>query len=646
MDERQADEPSQWLAARVERLEQQVASLQAPIEQLLISRSRLRAKPVENSADQSLEARVQRLEQEVADLQELTGQLPAPEAGYQPKSSETGVNSPAPGSLGPDFKSLQVWENLLNRAGIALVLLGAGFFFKYSIDHHWLSPQLRVGGGIGLALVMLGMGMRLQKPRLGLSQILLGGSLGVFYLSGFFAAQVFRIWSPELALGFMVAVTLAAFYLSLRQKEAVLAVVATIGGLGAPFMAIPQVWTYPHVDFSGLSLYAGILLLGSSGVYWYQGWLSLLLTNALGGWVIIGITVNLASSVGPGAAWVTQMLVLEMWLLGGVLPLLRRGKIANPIAAGVPDLAAVFSPSLGLLMSQQLWPLPDPAWGGWMAVTAVAYGVGSLGLKSRAPTLALVAGLQAATALSLSLLPEQWPLLTGAGQALVLHGRARQGGSPLVRWTAHLWSGLVALVMIVIWMFYYFPGEPRNNQTSLSELLVMAAACWLGFRFLRQSRGFYLGFAYFFSLMWVLLQSLTWGPLIWSLEGLGFLVLGVERRYRWCLGVGYFTLGLSLLIGGIWVTLVESLGGLGLLGLGLGRRHRWYLGAGSFTLGAALLKLFIVDLENLEAIWRVSLMMGLGLGLLGLSYFYRGFWRRLTDSEEHQAPDQDDAPSR
>ena len=55
--------------------------------------------------------------------------------------------------------------------------------------------------------------------------------------------------------------------------------------------------------------------------------------------------------------------------------------------------------------------------------------------------------------------------------------------------------------------------------------------------------------------------------------------------------------------------------------------------AGLGTLGLVVGKLFLVDLERLDAIWRILLFMGFGVIFLMLSYFFQKLWQgKATDS--------------
>ncbi len=72
--------------------------------------------------------------------------------------------------------------------------------------------------------------------------------------------------------------------------------------------------------------------------------------------------------------------------------------------------------------------------------------------------------------------------------------------------------------------------------------------------------------------------------------------------------------------------------GIGLLVLGLRRDLARVRQVGLVTLVLLVAKLFLVDLSQLEPIWRVLLFMGFGGLFLVLSYYFRALWK--TSKEE------------
>ncbi len=95
-----------------------------------------------------------------------------------------------PGGPPPD-PTQEAWKlesligsRVLLGAGLLSLLLGAVFFFKLSLDHHWIPPSVRVLCGLaaGLAL-LLGGAYLLAKRKTYLAEGLTGLGASLLYLS-------------------------------------------------------------------------------------------------------------------------------------------------------------------------------------------------------------------------------------------------------------------------------------------------------------------------------------------------------------------------------------------------------------------------------------------------------------------------------
>jgi uncharacterized membrane protein len=99
----------------------------------------------------------------------------------------------------PD-KEVSQGEFWLNKIGIILLLLGLGFLFKYSVDQNWVTPLVRVSFGLVLGVGLIVIGMRLPQSKRVLSQVLMGGGIAAFYITGYAAFHLYHLihlwWEP------------------------------------------------------------------------------------------------------------------------------------------------------------------------------------------------------------------------------------------------------------------------------------------------------------------------------------------------------------------------------------------------------------------------------------------------------------------
>jgi uncharacterized membrane protein len=404
--------------------------------------------------------------------------------------------TPAPPARPPRnfVRSTEYW---LNKIGIGLFLLGIMFFFKYSIDKGWITPALRVGMGLLTGFALLGFGLRMPSARRAFAQVMFGGSIATFYISIFAAFQFYRLVPFPLAFSGMVGVTLLGLALAIRQDEVVLALIAALGGLGTPFLLYTGSNNVP-----GLMGYTCLLLAGTSAVYLFKGWRSLLWVTLAGGALILGLAYSALPfniQLAQSDRLAVQIGTVVLWLLFWLVPVARAlgqapGSSAPPQSAGRLDLviqrlssqfvqpAHQLSLTLGLLalrFSGAIWQLDATTMGFVALGGAIVYAVAGLALHQFANgrALAYTQGLVASVMLTIGLallLHGDVLFWTLAAEAVVLHIMARRLDDPLFTISAHALAG-----GLLCWFILRL--EPAHNQVAflnaraLTDLAVMAS---------------------------------------------------------------------------------------------------------------------------------------------------------------------------
>lgn len=506
-----------------------------------------------------------------------------------------------------DLERLRSGEWWLNKVGIGLLLFGTAFLFKFSVDQDWITPTVRVGIGLALGALLVMLGLRVYTDRRSFSQVLLGGGIGVFYITGYAAFGMYALVPYTVAFAFMVMVTLMAFTFALQQDGAVLALIGTLGGFGTPFLLYDGTG-----EVTGLVLYASLILAGAGAIYLYKGWRSLLLTSFAGAWTVLLIGASSLPSLASqdhGDHIALQLAVVFAWAAHGACAagrevLQRRGVfgVDNSHEANIPAHAVcVTAPLLALFFTQGIWNLQEHTLG-WISLGAAAlYALAAL-LIHRVADVGRMHYTQAATALVLAslalplLLDGDALLVALAAEAAVLHHVARRLSDRLLSTGAH---ALVALVLM--WIFtrplwdYSFPGPDPIvifNTRGLSDL----AAIFLVF---------VATLAVTPRRMMVLCRLAAHVALLaWLWRELGMLPGGEP----------YVTIAWGIYAAGLLIA------GLRLDGAALMR-------TGMATLFLVVGKLFLYDLAGLEAVWRILLFLGFGGLFLALSYYLQALWR-------------------
>ena len=360
--------------------------------------------------------------------------LPSPIATAPPP------RPPVPPAIRPPVSPAAAfdWENVVGVklfsaiAGIALVL-AAIFFLRYSIEHGWLQPPIRVAIGIAVAIGLLAACELKAARRYPATANALDAAAIAILFSTFFAAHALWNLIPALAAFVLLAiVTTLAVLLSIRRESLFIAVLGLVGGFATPALLSSG-------ENKPIPLFAYLLLL-NIGLAWVanrQRWHSLsVLTLVLTaiyqwGWVLrflgqtdltlamgIFLVFPIASIAGlvlarraradhaPDTFERTALVAAVMplafaaylaavpaygarpWLLFGFLLLVDAGLLAVAIARGEELLHAAGAVATVLVMAAWLALSYEPGSG----VPALASCVAFVVFFSVAPVAALLAG--------------------------------------------------------------------------------------------------------------------------------------------------------------------------------------------------------------------------------------------------------------
>lgn len=501
------------------------------------------------------------------------------------------------------FKDFRGGEWWLNKVGIGLLLLGVAFLFVYSVERGWIGPWARVGVGAAIGASLVAVGMRVYEDRRAFSQALLGGGIGALYITVFAAFQMYALLSYPVAFSLMVAVTLLAVGFSLRQDGVALSLIGVIGGLGTPFLL--------HTDsgtLGGLVLYTCLILAGMGAVYLRKEWVSLLAVSFVGGWMVflVGYAEGylFATETPLDDRVVFQTGVAIAWLLFWLLPTAReilRGREAGRVTT---HLFIVSTPLVSFGFTALIWELAARDLG-WISLSAAAlYALVALSLRSlrgRSNDLSYTHASVALLFLTLTavlMLRGDALLFTLAAEAAVLHYVSRRFSDTAISVEAHLLFFVAAIWLALRLAFGTFDGllgaegPAVFNARALVDLLVIGLAFGVSPLVLPRNAG------------------------------------AVYRVAAHAAILGWLWRELSVLPGGeAYVTIAWGLYAAGLLIAGLRLDRSSAIRGGMATLFLVVAKLFLVDLAEVEAFWRVLLFLGFGVLFLTLSYYLRVLWR-------------------
>jgi uncharacterized membrane protein len=234
------------------------------------------------------------------------------DAGAEAEFGDPGSEASGPGAERQDwFSKLAVWVG-----GVALLM--AGFYMiKYSMDSGWLTPMVRIWLTTGFGALLCGAGFvigirstRVANERIG--QALAGAGIACLYFAAYAAVHLYGFLTPTHGFLTMLAVTVLAVGLSLKNG-APIAMMGLVGGFLTPWLM-----SSGSDDTALLFSYLFLLFCGAQFICVRRGWWPLLLGSLVGAylWSTAVIVGNLSGVLGNLEG--TLLFVLGLCAVNGI----------------------------------------------------------------------------------------------------------------------------------------------------------------------------------------------------------------------------------------------------------------------------------------------------------------------------------------
>ncbi|HEX3465807.1 MAG TPA: DUF2339 domain-containing protein [Candidatus Elarobacter sp.] len=553
----------------------------------------------------ALDGRLHRLEREAgalrAELTRLGGAGPAVSA--PPPQAPAWVPPPAFVPAAAGARAPRSLEGLfagrgLQLAGVFLVLLGTAFFLNLAFTNGWIGPVERIILGLVAGVALLGQGLRRHKHHnVAIAEGLIALGAGILYLSLWASVVVF----PELhvprvaAFAAMIAVTavLGAGAFALRSER--VALLGLIGGVltplllstGTPDRTVLAVYVLVlAVAFATLGVrarfrYAEGAAFVASALYLTAfgptaAWpiaAACAVTSAICGVFAIAFAIG-AVRDGTASRARLVLLAVDAFAFAAMLAWIFDGH-ATSLGIAYLILAAVF------LAAARFVPVPN--------AMRIAYGY--LGLASA--TLALPALLHRTT------LADAFAL---EGAVLIALGARRAE-----RFVAA--AGAVILVAVGLWLVGAALSDPPAHGAfsalTLTFAITVAALVYVRTELAR--------FA-------IAPQAGALSANVASVAANVVAIVGISRILLDALG-GSWDSGVpshaQFAISIAWTAYATAL-----FGLGMRRGSAMLRREGLALFAVTIVKVFTIDLGNVDVAWRIGSFVVLGIVCLGVSAWY------------------------
>lgn len=537
-----------------------------------------------------------------------------------------------------------VW---LNRIGVVALLLGAAFFLKYAFDNRWIGELGRVLLGLTAGFGMLvGSEFARNKKYDVMSQGLHGGGIGVLYLSIYASFGFYHLIGYMPAFVMMGVVTLFCGFWSVRTDWLSSAVIAIAGGFMTPLIfgmkGLSPAFLFSYIALLDLGVlyisvhkkwrFLNLLSFGSTYLLfntWYatdykpEQWpVAFAFASVFFGiFCLLSISHNLMrkeKSDGTdltlvflnGLAYFYEMLnILKPHAGGlpGLLPIglaciyvvysysaLKRCKEDNNLILTYVGLSTLFVTVAIPIQLKQNWVTIS-----WALESLVLFWIGIKIRHSYIRNAAMIVGLLGLGRLVFIDYPMDVTTYTYSyfsNYAFILNERM------------FTYAVIVGALFIASWLYNIYKDEIPPSEKVMSTVFVILANVVLLTQLSIESQSYFLNIAHSKA----------------ALSGLAENSTEFRQAFESAYAAQFSARQLSISV--LWIIYA-----LMTITFGIYRKFRALRLMALVLFGIAVLKIFLIDLSQLDRIYRIISFVGLGVVLMLVSFFYQRFKDRLRD---------------
>ena len=129
-----------------------------------------------------------------------------------------------------------IGENLINKIGIAITVIGVFIGAKYSIENNLISPLTRIILGYVFGLGLVGFGFKLKANYESYSAVLVSGAIAILYFITYIAYGFYDLFPQAIAFLLMVVFTVFTVTAALQYNKQLIAIIGLVGAYAVPFL--------------------------------------------------------------------------------------------------------------------------------------------------------------------------------------------------------------------------------------------------------------------------------------------------------------------------------------------------------------------------------------------------------------------------
>jgi len=158
---------------------------------------------------------------------------------YRVEEAESPSKEDAPvGQIAPDWLNFEklLGENLINKIGIIITVIGVAIGSNYVIENDLISPLTRIVLGYMFSIGLIGTAYRLKSKYLNYSAVIMGGAMASMYLITFAAYTFYGLIPQLVAFIIMTIITGVTIVAAIGYNKEWISVFGLVGGYAVPFL--------------------------------------------------------------------------------------------------------------------------------------------------------------------------------------------------------------------------------------------------------------------------------------------------------------------------------------------------------------------------------------------------------------------------
>ena len=179
-----------------------------------------------------------------------------------------------------------IGENIINKIGIIILIIGVAIGAKYSIENDLINPLTRIILGYIAGIGLIGFGSKLKAKYENYSSVLVSGALAILYFITFAAYDFYGLFPQIIAFGLMLLLTIFGVVAALSYNKQIIAHIGLVGAYAIPFLL-----SNDSGNVTVLFSYITIINIGVLAISFKKYWKPLYYSAFIFTWLIYGVFI-------------------------------------------------------------------------------------------------------------------------------------------------------------------------------------------------------------------------------------------------------------------------------------------------------------------------------------------------------------------